>query len=75
VIQTENRQTETPARIAELERIKTALQEALGHAPERLPPTWSAAHRAADTCRDTRDECSNRKPHIAPLALLAGILE
>jgi hypothetical protein len=70
VSQVENRQTETQARIAELERIKASLQEALSHAQSAYPPTWGAAHRATDTCRDTRDERSNRKPQIAPLALL-----
>jgi hypothetical protein len=38
VSQTENRQTETAARIAELEKIKTSLQEALYHARGTYPP-------------------------------------
>lgn len=38
VSQAENRQTETAARIAELEKIKTSLQEALGHAQRAYPP-------------------------------------
>ena len=36
--QTENRQTETAARIAELEKVKTSLQEALGYAQSACPP-------------------------------------
>jgi hypothetical protein len=39
VSQTENRQSpETPARIAELEKIKSSLPEALGHAQSAYPP-------------------------------------
>jgi hypothetical protein len=39
VSQTENRQSpETAARIAELEKIKSSLQEALGHAQSAYPP-------------------------------------
>ena len=36
--QAENRQPETAARIAELGKIKTSLQEALGHAQRAYPP-------------------------------------
>jgi hypothetical protein len=38
VSQTENRQTEAAARIAELEKIKTSLEEALHHAQRAYPP-------------------------------------
>jgi hypothetical protein len=38
VDRTESRQTETAARIAELENIKTSLQEALDHAQRAYPP-------------------------------------
>jgi hypothetical protein len=41
VSQAENRQTEAAARIAELEKIKTSLQEALGHAQRAYPPRGS----------------------------------
>jgi hypothetical protein len=36
--QTENTRAETAARIAELEKIKTSLQEALGYAQRAYPP-------------------------------------
>jgi hypothetical protein len=36
--QAENTRTEAAARIAELERIKTSLEEALGHAQRAYPP-------------------------------------
>ncbi len=36
--QAEHRQTEAAARIAELEKIKTSLQEALYHAQSAYPP-------------------------------------
>jgi hypothetical protein len=38
VSQAEDRGAETAARIAELENIKTSLQEALGHAQRAYPP-------------------------------------
>jgi hypothetical protein len=38
VSQAEARRAETAARIAELENIKTSLQEALGHAQRAYPP-------------------------------------
>jgi hypothetical protein len=36
--QAKNRQPETAARIAELEKIQTSLEEALGHAQRAYPP-------------------------------------
>ena len=36
--QAENTRAQTAARIAELERIKTSLEEALGHAQRAYPP-------------------------------------
>jgi hypothetical protein len=38
VSQIENRQTQTAARIADLEKIETSLQEELGHAQRAYPP-------------------------------------
>jgi hypothetical protein len=38
VSQAEHRQPETAARIAELENVRTSLQEALGHAQRAYPP-------------------------------------
>jgi hypothetical protein len=38
VSQAENRHTETAARIAELEKIRTSLQEAMDHAQRAYPP-------------------------------------
>jgi hypothetical protein len=38
VSHSENKQTETATRIAELEKIKTSLQEALGHAQRAYSP-------------------------------------
>jgi hypothetical protein len=38
VSQAEDRQADVVARIAELERVKTSLEEALGHAQKAYPP-------------------------------------
>jgi hypothetical protein len=65
VNQTENTHTEIPVRIAELERIKTSLQEALGHAQSAYPPRGARRielliHAAI---RETNVQIENPKSH------------
>jgi hypothetical protein len=66
VSQVENRQTETQARIAELERIKASLQEALSYAQSAYPPRGARRielliHAAI---RETNVQIENLKSHL-----------
>ncbi len=64
--QTESGQTEAAARIAELKKIETSLQEALGHAQSAYPPRGSRRIELLihATLRETNVQIENLKEQL-----------